>query len=85
MPEKALKALTAGALSDPLRDQHVARCCRHIVRRPRDLGLATQSLDDTAVLFANMVDAAVERAERRHVPVVESGLPSGLGQVALTG
>ena len=54
------------------------------MRRPRDLGLATQSLDDTAVLFATLVDAAVQRAERRHMPAVEASLP-GIGQVALTG
>src|SRR6187402_3823207 len=30
IPEKALRALTAGALDDELRDQHVARCCRQI-------------------------------------------------------
>jgi hypothetical protein len=35
------------------------------VRRPRDLGLATQSLHDTAELFATLVDAALQRAERR--------------------
>jgi len=63
----------------------VSNCCQQIVRRPRDLGLATQSLDDTAVLFATMVDAAVQRAERRPVAVVESAIPSSLGQVALTG
>jgi len=32
-----------------------------------------------------MVDAAVQRAERRPVAVVESAIPSSLGQVALTG
>src|SRR5688572_5567652 len=83
--DKALRALAEGSIVDTARDNQVANCCRQIVRRPRDLGLATQSLDDTAVLFATMVEAAVQRAERRHVPVVESGLPNGLGQVALTG
>jgi hypothetical protein len=82
--DKALRALAEGSIVDTARDNQVADCCRQIVRRPRDLGLATQSLDDTAVLFANMVEAAVERAERRHVPVVENGLPNSL-QVALTG
>ena len=43
----------------------MVNCCRQIVRRPRDLGLATQSLHDTAELFATMVDAALQRAERR--------------------
>ena len=63
----------------------MAACCRQIVRRPRDLGLATQSLDDTAVLFANMVDAAIQRAGRRRVPMVEDSIDSDLGQIALTG
>ena len=60
---------------DTARDQLVANCCRQLVRRPRDLGLATQSLDDTAVLFATLVDAAVQRAERRHVPAAEARFP----------
>ena len=74
VPEKALRALAEGAIVDAARDQHVANCCRQLVRRPRDLGLATQSLHDTAVLFATMVDAALQRAERR-VPLVESRSP----------
>ena len=69
---------------DTARDQAVANCCRQLVRRPRDLGLATQSLDDTAVLFATLVDAAVQRAERGHLTAAEESLP-GIGQVALTG
>jgi len=83
--DNALRALAEGSMVDTVRDNQVAACCRQIVRRPRDLGLATQSLDDTAVLFAAMVDAAVQRAGRRQVPVVESSIDIGLGQVALTG
>ena len=83
--DKALRALVEGSLVDATRDSQVSNCCQQIVRRPRDLGLATQSLDDTAVLFATMVDAAVQRAERRPVAVVESAIPSSLGLVALTG
>jgi hypothetical protein len=62
--------LHGGALVDPGRDQVVANCCRQLVRRPRDLGLATQSLHDTAELFASMIDAALQRAERR--PAIET-------------
>ena len=66
------------------RDQQMVNCCRQIVRRPRDLGLATQSLHDTAELFATMVDAALQRAERR--PRCGAGERSaasnGIGQVA---
>jgi hypothetical protein len=65
VPERALQALTAGARVDASRDQVVVNCCRQLVRRPRDLGLATQSLHDTAELFASLVDAALQRAERR--------------------
>jgi len=83
--DNALRALAEGSMVDTGRDNQVAASCRQIVRRPRDLGLATQSLDDTAVLFATMVDAAVQRAERRHVPVVESSIECTLGEVALTG
>jgi hypothetical protein len=68
VPEKALRALAEGAFVDLARDQLVADCCRQLVRRPRDLGLATQSLHDTAELFATMIDAALQRAERRSVP-----------------
>jgi hypothetical protein len=75
VPEKALRALTTVAINDELRDQHVARCCRQIVRRPRDLGLATQTLHDTAELFATMVDAALRRAELRYgIPIANSGI-----------
>ena len=70
VPERAVRALAAGANVDAARDLAVANCCRQLVRRPRDLGLATQSLHDTAELFATMVDAALQRAERR--PAVES-------------
>jgi len=83
--DNALRALAEGSIVDSVRDNQVAASCRQIVRRPRDLGLATQSLDDTAVLFATMVDAAVQRAQRRRVPVVENSIDSGLGQIALTG
>jgi hypothetical protein len=65
VPERALQALASGARVDPGRDVVVANCCRQLVRRPRDLGLATQSLHDTAELFATLVDAALQRAERR--------------------
>jgi hypothetical protein len=58
-------------------------CCRQIVRRPRDLGLATQSLHDTAELFATMVDAALQRSERRPLVAPESAaIGGGIGQVA---
>jgi hypothetical protein len=70
VPDKALHALTGGASVDNGRDLVVANCCRQIVRRPRDLGLATQSLHDTAELFASMIDAALQRAERR--PIIEN-------------
>jgi hypothetical protein len=65
VPDKALHALAEGAVSEPARDVLVANCCRALVRRPRDLGLATQSLHDTAELFTSMIDAALQRAERR--------------------
>src|SRR5690349_573532 len=68
VPERALQALITGSRTDPARDQQVANCCRQLVRRPRDLGLATQSLHDTAELFATLVDAALQRAERRPTP-----------------
>jgi hypothetical protein len=70
VPERAVRALATGSNVDLARDQLVANCCRQLVRRPRDLGLATQSLHDTAELFATMVDAALQRAERR--PAVET-------------
>jgi hypothetical protein len=65
IPERALRALASGAEVDPARDLRVGNCCRQLVRRPRDLGLATQSLHDTAELFATLVDSALQRAERR--------------------
>jgi hypothetical protein len=68
LPERSLQALVAGSRTDPARDQLVVNCCRQLVRRPRDLGLATQSLHDTAELFATLVDAALTRAERRPTP-----------------
>src|SRR3982751_4915778 len=34
VPEKSLRALSAGAAVDPARDQHVSNCCRRVVRRP---------------------------------------------------
>jgi hypothetical protein len=82
VPEKALRTLAAGAVVDAARDARVADCCRRIVRRPRELGLASQSLHDTAELFATMADAALQRAERRHAGVVEAGITVGIGQVA---
>src|SRR5688572_19171593 len=80
--ERAFRALTSGAVADVARDQQVANCCRQVVRRPRDLGLATQSLHDTAELFATMLDSALRRAERRHSPPVDIGAAAGIGQVA---
>jgi hypothetical protein len=56
--------------------------CRQIVRKPRDLGLATQSLHDTAELFATMVDAALLRAERRQSVLPAGASTGGFGQVA---
>src|SRR5690349_17892611 len=82
VPEKALRALSEGAHVQPARDQVVADCCRQLVRRPRDLGLATQSLHDTAELFGTMLDAALQRAERRAPMAVESAVTSGIVQVA---
>jgi hypothetical protein len=82
VPEKALRALAEGALVQPVRDQTVVNCCRQIVRKPRDLGLATQSLHDTAELFGTMLDAALQRAERRQPMNVESVVVSGMGAVA---
>lgn len=80
VPDKALRSLASAALIDSARDAHVDACCRHIVRRPRDLGLATQSLHDTAELFTTVIDAALQRAERR--PLAASDNASGIGQVA---
>jgi hypothetical protein len=83
VPEKALRALAEGAMVQPVRDQTVVNCCRQIVRKPRDLGLATQSLHDTAELFGTMLDAALQRAERRQSMAVESvAVAGGIGQVA---
>jgi hypothetical protein len=84
VPEQALHTLSEGAVVDASRDAQVANCCRALVRRPRDLGLATQSLHDTAELFATMLDAALQRAERRPEMPTETALPSraGFGQVA---
>jgi hypothetical protein len=73
VPDKALRALTQGAAVDPSRDSQVVACCKQLVRRPRDLGLATQSLRDTAELFASMVDAALQRAERNPLHESENG------------
>jgi hypothetical protein len=83
VPAKAQRALAEGAVIDPTRDQRMMNCCRQIVRRPRDLGLATQSLHDTAELFATMVDAALQRSERRPLIAPESAVVGGgIGQVA---
>jgi hypothetical protein len=78
--DKALRALVQGAAVDMARDGKVINCCRQIVRRPRDLGLATQSLHDTAELFAMMMDAALQRSERRQVAA--DIVTGGIGQVA---
>lgn len=80
--DKALRALDEGASVDVVRDAQVANCCRQLVRRPRDLGLATQSLHDTAELFATMFDAALQRAERRPSLATDSPVTSGIGAVA---
>jgi hypothetical protein len=83
VPEKALHTLTEGALVEDGRDAHVTNCCRQIVRKPRDLGLATQSLHDTAELFATMFDAALQRAERRQHPATDNAAAAGgFGRVA---
>src|SRR5687767_5544597 len=82
VPDKALHALAEGAVVDAGRDIQVVNCCRRLVRRPRDLGLATQSLHDTTELFATMLDAALQRAERRHPLSNDNGIASGIGQVA---
>ena len=63
--DRALQTLQAGAQVDAARDEVVVNCCRQLVRRPRDLGLATQSLHDSAELFATLVDSALQRAARR--------------------
>jgi hypothetical protein len=81
VPAKAQRALLEGAVIDASRDQQVVNSCRQIVRRPRDLGLATQSLHDTAELFATMVDSALQRAERRPLASPDN-VASGIGQVA---
>jgi hypothetical protein len=83
VPEKALHALAEGSRVEASRDAQVVNCCRQIVRKPRDLGLATQSLHDTAELFATMFDAALQRAERRQQPSADaSAIASGFGRVA---
>jgi hypothetical protein len=81
VPDKALCALSEGAVIDISRDAQVMDACRLIVRRPRDLGLATQSLRDTAELIACMVDAALQRAERGQ-PVKSEAVSGNMGQVA---
>lgn len=82
VPDKALRSLTAGALIDPSRDRQVETCCRLIVRRPRDLGLATQCLHDTTELFVSMMDAALQRAERRPLAGSSQNEARGIGEVA---
>jgi hypothetical protein len=84
VPDKSLRALAEGAVSEAARDVQVANCCRTLVRRPRDLGLATQSLHDTAELFATMIDSAMQRTERRPEMPAENAVVSrpGIGQVA---
>lgn len=81
VPDKATRALAQIAASDPARDSQVAAACRKAVRRPRDLGVATQSLNVTMELFATLVDSALQRAERRHTPAIEIEA-RGIGQVA---
>lgn len=81
VPERALRALTHFEVSDPLRDAQVAAACRQAVRRPRDLGAVTQSLNVTMELFSTMVESALQRADRRHEPAMELEA-RGIGQVA---
>jgi hypothetical protein len=80
--EQAFRALAEGAVVDASRDSQFAACCHQVVRRPRDLGLATQSLHDTTELFASMLDAALQRVERRQFSPVEIGTTAGIVQVA---
>lgn len=82
VPERSRQALLLGADVDPGRDAQVISCCQQIVRRPRDLGLATQSLRVTSALFATMLDAALQRADRRLAPGTDIGALRGMGQVA---
>ena len=83
VPINAMQALSQGpSVVDIGRDTQVADCCRQIVRRPRDLGLATQSLHCAAALFATLVDAAIERTEVRLPPHSDAGALRGIGQVA---
>jgi hypothetical protein len=82
LPEAALQTLEEGAVIDFVRDNQVVNCCRQIVRRPRDLGLATQSLHDTVELFAMMVDAALQRAERSNPQTREDAPAVIAGRVA---
>jgi hypothetical protein len=82
LPEAALQTLQEGAVIDFVRDNQVVNCCRQIVRRPRDLGLATQSLHDTVELFAMMVDAALQRAERSNPQTREDAPAVIAGRVA---
>lgn len=79
--DKAMQALIQGGIVDVVRDAVVTQHCDHVIRRPRDLGLATQCLRYTAVLFATMLDAALERAELRSSSP-EGGVLRGIGQVA---
>jgi len=83
VPANALQSLTLGpSVVDIGRDTQVSDCCRQIVRRPRDLGLATQSLHCAAALFATMVDAAIERTEIRLPAPGDAAALRGMGQVA---
>lgn len=72
----------ATAFADIARDVQVGDWCRQIVRRPRDLGLATQSLHCTAALFATMVDSALEHAEMCLAAAGDAAEMRGIGQVA---
>ena len=83
VPANSLQALVEGPSTvDIARDTQVADCCRQIVRRPRDLGLATQSLHCAAALFATLVDAAIERTEIRLPAPSDASALRGIGQVA---
>ena len=84
VPDKALRALAQGAVR---RLRCATRRSPTAAGRSCD-GRATsasrrQSLHDTAELFATMVDAALQRAERRLAPAGGQRSPSrGIGQVA---
>ena len=84
VPEKAQRALAEGAVVDVARDQQVVQSAAGRSCAGRAIwGLPTQSLHDTAELFATMIDAALQRAERRMTMPESVAVASGrIGQVA---